>query len=186
MLTICAPRGRIILLKDYGDKATCSKNFLIFTVFLRIIFYDNSKLLMKFLLLITIKCENARNVFPELSHRDSKKGPLFFRTFPITLQKLFADFLNSFTDMFGINFAAKQPIPCDIRIDEVSNFRRNGMDSVSTLVMSKAYDRPSVRCGQKWTAPERCKMCRWCTQKSNINQHFDQLRFRSPMPPLTA
>ena len=29
----CAPRGRIILLKDYGDKATYSKNFLISAVF---------------------------------------------------------------------------------------------------------------------------------------------------------
>ena len=33
MLTICAPRGRIILLKDYGDKATYNKNFLISAVF---------------------------------------------------------------------------------------------------------------------------------------------------------
>ena len=48
MLTVCAPRGRIILLKDYGDKATHSKNFLISAVFLRIIFYNNSKLLIKF------------------------------------------------------------------------------------------------------------------------------------------
>ena len=33
MLTICAPRGRIIVLKDYGDKATYNKNFLISAVF---------------------------------------------------------------------------------------------------------------------------------------------------------
>jgi len=29
----CAPRGMIILLKDYGGKATYSKNFLISAVF---------------------------------------------------------------------------------------------------------------------------------------------------------
>ena len=33
MLAICAPRGRIILLTDYGNKATYSKNFLISAFF---------------------------------------------------------------------------------------------------------------------------------------------------------
>ena len=55
MLAFCAPRGRIILLKDYGGKATYSKNFLISAVFYVSYYTTTVNFWYSFLLLFAYK-----------------------------------------------------------------------------------------------------------------------------------